>query len=142
MDKPNPLPGITSYIIDTPRLKQHVLTSGAVDGVPVIFLHGNFSSALYFEETMQALPAGFRGIAVDMRGYGWTEDKLIDATRGYRDWVAQDRKSPSGWLVGGLRYHLPIYRRSSRARPVCHFDLPGLALWVWRDARRERDAVI
>jgi len=87
MDKPNPLPGITSYIIDTPRLKQHVLTSGAVDGVPVIFLHGNFSSALYFEETMQALPAGFRGIAVDMRGYGWTEDKLIDATRGYRDWV-------------------------------------------------------
>lgn len=87
MDKPNPLPGITSQIHDTSRLKQHVLISGAAEDVPVIFLHGNFSAGLYFEETMLALPAGFRGIAVDMRGYGWTEDKLIDATRGYRDWV-------------------------------------------------------
>uniref|UniRef100_UPI0028E3B0EC alpha/beta fold hydrolase n=1 Tax=Bradyrhizobium cosmicum TaxID=1404864 RepID=UPI0028E3B0EC len=36
---------------------------------------------------MLELPGGFRGIAVDLRGYGDTEDKLIDATRGYGDWV-------------------------------------------------------
>ena len=36
---------------------------------------------------MLKLPAGFRGIAPDLRGYGDTEDKLIDATRGMGDWV-------------------------------------------------------
>lgn len=87
MEIPKTLPGIRSTFVDTPRLRQHVLLSGSDDSVAVIFLHGNFSAALYFEELMQALPPDFRGIAPDMRGYGWTEDKLIDATRGYRDWV-------------------------------------------------------
>ena len=36
---------------------------------------------------MLKLPSGFRGIAPDLRGYGDTEDKLIDATRGAGDWV-------------------------------------------------------
>jgi pimeloyl-ACP methyl ester carboxylesterase len=36
---------------------------------------------------MLKLPEGFRGIAPDLRGYGDTEDKLIDATRGMSDWV-------------------------------------------------------
>lgn len=36
---------------------------------------------------MLKLPAGFRGIAPDLRGYGDTEDKLIDATRGMGDWL-------------------------------------------------------
>ena len=35
---------------------------------------------------MDSLPEGYRAIAPDMRGYGWTEAKPIDATRGYRDW--------------------------------------------------------
>src|SRR3989304_2884144 len=84
MDIPQPLPGIFSRFVETPRLTQHVLISRAADGVPVIFLHGNFSAALYFEELMLALPAGFRGIAPDMRGYGWAKGKLIDATPCYR----------------------------------------------------------
>ncbi len=88
MDIPKPLPGVTSHMVKTPRLTQHVLRSGPADGVPVIFLHGNFSSALYWEETMLALPAGFQGIAPDLRGYGWTEDLLVDATRGMADWTA------------------------------------------------------
>jgi pimeloyl-ACP methyl ester carboxylesterase len=52
-----------------------------------MFIHGNASSSTFWEETMLALPAGFRGIAPDLRGYGDTEDKLIDATRGMADWV-------------------------------------------------------
>jgi pimeloyl-ACP methyl ester carboxylesterase len=36
---------------------------------------------------MLKLPAGFRGIAPDLRGYGDTEDKLIDATRGVGNFV-------------------------------------------------------
>ena len=81
------LPGITSKMVDTPRIKTHVLFSGPENGTPVLFLHGNASSASYWEEIMLALPAGFRGIAPDLRGYGDTEDKLIDATRGTADWI-------------------------------------------------------
>ncbi len=86
MTKPQPLPGVIARTIDTPRLNQHVYFAGPEDGVPIIFLHGNFSAALYWEETMLALPEGYRGIAPDLRGYGWTEDRPIDATRGMRDW--------------------------------------------------------
>lgn len=81
------LPGITSKIVPTSRLDTHVLFSGPEDGVPVLFLHGNASSATYWEEIMLSLPAGHRGIAPDLRGYGDTEDKIIDATRGMGDWV-------------------------------------------------------
>jgi pimeloyl-ACP methyl ester carboxylesterase len=81
------LPGITSKMIDTPRLKMHVLFSGPENVQPVVFFHGNASSSTYWEETMLALPKAFRGIAPDLRGYGDTEDKLIDAARGMGDWV-------------------------------------------------------
>ena len=81
------LPGITSKMIDTARLKTHVLFSGPEDDTPVLFIHGNASSNTYWEELMLKLPDGFRGIAPDLRGYGDTEDKLIDATRGMGDWV-------------------------------------------------------
>ena len=81
------LPGIRSSMIDTPRLKIHALFSGPEDGTPVIFFHGNASSATYWEEIMLKLPPGLRGIAPDLRGYGDTEDQLIDATRGLGDWV-------------------------------------------------------
>ncbi|MGE5641985.1 MAG: alpha/beta fold hydrolase, partial [Byssovorax cruenta] len=81
------LPGITSRMIDTDRLRMHVLFSGPDDGTPVLFLHGNASSATYWEEIMLKLPQGFRGIAPDLRGYGDTQDKLIDATRGMGDWL-------------------------------------------------------
>jgi len=85
MEKPSPLTGITNKMVAAARLETNVYFSGPENGIPVVFLHGNFSATLYWEETMLALPAAFRGIAPDLRGYGWTEDKLIDATRGLRD---------------------------------------------------------
>ena len=81
------LSGITSKMIDTARIQTYVLFSGPEDGTPVLFIHGNASSNTYWEELMLKLPDGFRGIAPDLRGYGDTEDKLIDATRGAADWV-------------------------------------------------------
>lgn len=81
------LNGIISKTIQTPRLKQHVLFSGDENAIPVLFIHGNASSATYWEEMMLKLPAMYRGIAPDLRGYGDTEDKLIDATRGVGDFV-------------------------------------------------------
>ncbi|MBC6954649.1 MAG: alpha/beta hydrolase [Chloroflexi bacterium] len=83
------LPGVTATSIETPRLSTRVLFSGPEDGTPVLFIHGNASNATYWEETMVALPAGFRGIAPDLRGYGGADRaKLVDATRGSGDWVA------------------------------------------------------
>lgn len=100
------LPGITSKMIRTKRINTHVLLSGPDDGIPVIFVHGNFSAAAYWEEIMLSLPRAYRAIAPDLRGYGDTEDLLIDATQGAHDW-AEDLKALSdelgdqpGHLVG------------------------------------------
>lgn len=81
------LTGIESRMIQTPGLYTHVLMSGPENGIPVLMIHGNASSATFWEETMLALPKEFRAIAPDLRGYGDTEDKLVDATKGYFDWV-------------------------------------------------------
>ncbi len=81
------LPGIAARRVPTRRLSMHVLSSGPEDGRPVLFVHGNASSATFWEETMLRLPRDFRAIAPDLRGYGETEDKVIDATRGMGDWV-------------------------------------------------------
>lgn len=114
MAQANLLPGISSAVIETPRLRTHILTSGPENGIPVVFIHGNASGSRYFEETMLALPGAYRAIAVDLRGYGDSEAKPLDATRGLRDFsddlhavltdrrVAGDKKvNLVGWSVGG-----------------------------------------
>lgn len=98
------LPGITSKMIDTPRLKIHALFSGAESATPAIFIHGNASSATFWEQVMLKLPPSYRGIAPDLRGYGDTEDKLIDATRGLRDWA--DDILALTQALGLKKYHL------------------------------------
>ena len=80
------IPGITAKTIETERIKTRVLFCGPEGGTPVLFLHGNISSATWWEETMVALPDGFRGIAPDQRGFGESDqEKKIDATRGMGD---------------------------------------------------------
>ncbi len=82
------LPGIESQMMQTARLNVHVLTCGPTDGTPVLFVHGNGSSATFWEETMLALPDGYQAIALDLRGYGDTEPLPVDATLGMADMVA------------------------------------------------------
>lgn len=78
--------GVTAKNVKTDRITTRVLFSGSDDGIPVLFLHGNVSSATWWEETMVALPAGYRGIAPDQRGFGDSDPaKKIDATNGMRD---------------------------------------------------------
>lgn len=79
------LPGITSSLYETSRLRVHAISSGKSGGELVVFLHGNASACRFWEETMLALPDGLSAVAPDMRGYGRTEAKPIDATRGLRD---------------------------------------------------------
>lgn len=81
------LPGIRSLDIKTERLKVHILAAHAHGGEPILFIHGNASSATFWEEVMTKLPSNYHGVAPDLRGYGDTEDKLVDATRGFEDWV-------------------------------------------------------
>ncbi|RLC87291.1 MAG: hypothetical protein DRJ03_06315 [Chloroflexi bacterium] len=46
--------GVTAETITTDRITTRVLCTGPEDSVPVLFLHGNFSSATWWEETMLA----------------------------------------------------------------------------------------
>lgn len=73
------------FAVQTSRLQMWVREQG--EGTPVLFIHGNASDSVFWEEVMGRLPAGYRGIAPDLRGYGKTEDLTIDATRGVMDWA-------------------------------------------------------
>ncbi|MFP2904362.1 alpha/beta fold hydrolase [Pyxidicoccus sp. 3LFB2] len=88
MTTPNLLPRSASLKVSTSRLRtQHLLASGAPDGVPVVFIHGNVSSCRFYEETLAAMPPSFRCLAPDLRGFGETERAPIDATRGAGDFA-------------------------------------------------------
>lgn len=78
---------IIEEYISTPRIKQHVLRTSQTGINKVLFIHGNASSAVFWKSTMETLPENFEGFAVDLRGYGETEDLTIDATRGFGDFV-------------------------------------------------------
>ncbi|MGE5138352.1 MAG: alpha/beta hydrolase [Rudaea sp.] len=98
------LPGITSQMVETPRINIHVLSSGQPGATPVLFIHGNASSATFWEEIMLKLPPQYRAFAPDLRGYGDTEDKLIDATSGFKDWVEDLLALKQALGIG--RYHV------------------------------------
>lgn len=78
---------VTTRTVATARLEIHVRSAGPKDGWPVVFLHGNCSDSRFFAATMAALPAGMRGVAPDLRGFGATTPAPIDATRGMRDFA-------------------------------------------------------
>ena len=94
------LSGITSQMVQTTRLNVHVLSSGSADGIPVVFVHGNVSSATYWEETMLALPDGFHAIALDLRGYGDTDPLPISGTTGMADFAADVRSVVEAMALG------------------------------------------
>src|SRR3712207_2280149 len=106
--------GISSRELSTPRLTTHLLESGPEESVPVLFVHGNVASSQFFEETLAALPPYYRGLAPDLRGFGRSEPKPVDAAGGMRDLsedlralmkalgYAEDRKIHLvGWSLGG-----------------------------------------
>lgn len=118
MDTADLLEGIASETVETSRLSTHLLSAGPEDGASVFFLHGNVSSSRVFEETLAALPHRCRGMAPDLRGFGGTDTKPIDAVRGLGDFSddlrslvealgLEQRAYLVGWSVGGtvaIRY--------------------------------------
>src|SRR5215469_18473671 len=114
MHTPALLSGVRASEVRTPRLRHHVLHSGDGDGPVVVFVHGNLSTGRFFEQALAALPAGYRGIAPDLRGFGHSEAAPVDATRGMRDFAddlaellaspeagGADRVHLVGWSLGG-----------------------------------------
>lgn len=74
--------------ISTPRIRFCLRSSGQSQAPETIFyIHGNASSSLFWKEQMQLLPPQYRAFAPDLRGYGDTQDLLIDATKGMGDFA-------------------------------------------------------
>ena len=67
------LDGITSRKVETSRLTVNVLEIYGRTGDPVLFVHGNVSSSLFWQPLMLALPERYRPIAIDLRGFGDTD---------------------------------------------------------------------
>lgn len=76
---------ITTTTVETSRLRTFVRQAGEPGKPVVLLLHGNVSSSVFFEHLMEALAADFHVVAPDYRGFGGSERKAIDATRGVRD---------------------------------------------------------
>ncbi len=107
----NLLPGVVARRVPTGRLTVNVLELPDRDGPPVLFVHGNVSSALFWQPTMLDLPAPYRPLALDLRGFGDTDPEPVDATRGLRDYsddlaatidaLDLDAVHLVGWSMGG-----------------------------------------
>jgi pimeloyl-ACP methyl ester carboxylesterase len=113
--------GIVASLVESPRLRTGVLerpsTARAVgDGVgdgsgtgdgdapTVVFVHGNVSSALFWQPTMRDLPDHVRALALDLRGFGSSDTLPVDATRGLRDFA--DDVASTLETLGVTRAHL------------------------------------
>jgi pimeloyl-ACP methyl ester carboxylesterase len=101
--------------IDTPRLAMHCWVQGPPDGEPLLLIHGNLVTGRFWQGVAERLPKDrFRVVAPDLRSFGRTERRGIDATRGLRDW-SDDLRSlvevlgwadghrihAAGWSMGG-----------------------------------------
>ena len=80
------IPGITQRTISTDRLTIAYLEVGA-GAIPIVLMHGNCASSLFFQDLMLALAETSRYTiyAPDMRGYGDSDVLPVDGTRGVQD---------------------------------------------------------
>ncbi|ARS88641.1 alpha/beta fold hydrolase [Natrarchaeobaculum aegyptiacum] len=106
--------GVDSRTVETDRLETHYLESGDPDGSgeTVLFVHGNVSSSRFYDHLLATLDDDHHVVAPDLRGYGDSETRVIDATEGLGDFTADLRaliadlglESPLtivGWSLGG-----------------------------------------
>lgn len=132
------LKGVASRTVETVRLRTHFLAGGPEDGTPVIFVHGNLSSSRFFEETLVALPDRYWGIAPDLRGFGDSETKPVDATRGLRDFsddlrglvdtLRLESVHLAGWSMGGaiaMQYAIDRPERVASLTLICPMSVYG-----------------
>lgn len=102
---------VTAVQVDTDRMEMNVLVSGDPDGEPVCLVHGNVSSARFWADLMADMPDDYRVLAPDLRGYGDSVTKPVDATRGVQDFtddiaalfdeLGLETLALVGWSIGG-----------------------------------------
>lgn len=69
----------------TTRLDTTFRTGGPADKPTILFVHGNLSSSVFFEDAMTSLQGDFHCVAPDLRGFGASEPRTIDARAGLDD---------------------------------------------------------
>lgn len=143
--------GETAYRVSFPRLrsgiKVRVVERGEPTSPPVLLVHGWGCSVFVFRRNMPALAAaGFRAIAVDLKGHGlsdkpvegdeYTIDSLVEHLREILDALGLERPALAGHSLGAtLIYHFAAkYPERARclglASPV---GLTGVSLmWLYR----------
>ena len=138
------LPGIAARTVETDRLTSNVLyrTDYAPGFRPVVFIHGNVSSALFWQPLMLSLPPEIDAYAIDLRGFGDSQTAPIDAARGLSDFsddlaevvaaLGVERPHLVGWSMGGgvvLQYALdhPV-ASMTLISPVSPYGFGGTAL--------------
>src|SRR6476661_6622546 len=110
-----------AYRVSFPRLRSglrvRVVETGQVEAPPVLMLHGWGCSAYTFHRNLPAVAAaGFRAIAVDLKGHGvsdkprgegeYTIDSLVQHIAEILDALCIERVRLVGDSVGGaLTYH-------------------------------------
>jgi pimeloyl-ACP methyl ester carboxylesterase len=137
--------GILSTTVTTPKLSVNVLHPAAHRGrhhPAIVFLHGNVSSSLFWQELMLSLPNDLRPFAIDLRGFGETQALPVDATRGVRDFsddvfdtvtaLGLDDIHLVGWSMGAgvaMQYALdhPVLSLTLES-PVSPYGFGGTAL--------------
>ncbi len=100
--------GLTQQDIQTSGLKVHFVEGGNSNGLPVVLLHDNLASSRWWEATQESLPARYRSLAPDLRGYGQTEyqpvTSMTDFSKDLHDFVTTLHLGPFylvGWGMGG-----------------------------------------
>ena len=99
-------------MVQTDRLNTFVREAGDPSAPVLVLVHGNVSSSAFFDTLIEELSDDYRLIAPDYRGYGCSERKTIDATRGMADFSddiaalldtleISDPVDLLGWSAGG-----------------------------------------
>ncbi len=78
---------LQKHLVKTPTLSQNIISTKSESNEHVLFIHGNASSSVFWEEQMEMLSQDYHAIAVDLRGYGATEGLAMDATQGCKQWA-------------------------------------------------------
>lgn len=142
---PHVIDGVTSHHVQVgSRLRMHYLEAGPAAAPAVLLVHGNVSSSTFWLPLMAELANDFRVIAPDLRGYGHTETKPVDATRGVRDWsddvhallhtLGVASAHVVGWSLGGgvamqlLLDHADVVRTLTLQAPVSPYGFGGTHL--------------
>ncbi|KYH46286.1 alpha/beta hydrolase [Branchiibius sp. NY16-3462-2] len=113
----------------------------------VVCIHGNCSSSYFFQSFLKSLPADLDGLAIDLRGFGDSQTRPVDATRGMRDFADDvsavlNALAPTGPLVAvahsagaGVVLQLALDRPGLFAGLVLEAPLSPYGFGATRDAQ-------